>query len=142
MSFQSIAWRTYFLVVPALLLQACTDQRTSNVAQLGAETPAQGTQAKRGKEKPVMHKSGGSSGRSESQGGKAVADLPSSFGKSFTRLDDYLLHLQKHAAPTGQAWYREVEPGVYVEETTVVPPPAKPQRFTREQLMRKFGFAQ
>ena len=72
-------------------------------------------------------------------GGDGVRDLPSSFGKSFATLDDYLEHLRNYAGPVGQAWYRKAGPDSFELVTTVQPAPA-PQIFTRDQLMRKYGF--
>jgi len=75
--------------------------------------------------------------RSDSQDG--VQGLPSSFGKSFTTLDDYLEHLRNYAGPIDLPWYRENRPGAYELVTSIRPaPPA--ETYTREQLMRKYGF--
>ena len=71
--------------------------------------------------------------------GQPVANLPSSFGRSFATLDEYLEHLRRYAGPVDRPWYREVRPGVYERVTTIVPR-REPQTFTREQLMREFGF--
>src|SRR5919206_3310378 len=70
--------------------------------------------------------------------GEGVKDLPSSFGRSFATLDDYLDHLRRYAGPIDQPWYREVRPGVYEYVTSMRPDPA-PRTFTREELMRKYG---
>jgi len=72
-------------------------------------------------------------------GGGGVRGLPSSFGRSFASLDDYLEHLRNYAGPIDQPWYREIRPGVYELVTTISPAPA-PRTYTREQLMRQFGF--
>jgi len=69
-----------------------------------------------------------------------VRDLPSSFGRSFATLDEYLEHLQRYAGPVDQPWYRQIRPGLYEYVTTIRPAP-EPQTFTREELMRKYGFA-
>jgi hypothetical protein len=72
-------------------------------------------------------------------GTDGVRDLPSSFGRSFATLDEYLEHLRRYAGPVDQPWYREIRPGVYELVTTMRPaPPSK--TFTREELMREFGF--
>lgn len=97
-----------------------------------AERPAgaaDGAQAKR--EVPRMEQG--------ANGGDGVRGLPSSFGRSFATLDDYLEHLRKYAGTVDQPWYREVRPGVYELVTTLRPAPP-PETYTREQLMRKFGF--
>ena len=39
--------------------------------------------------------------------GDGVRNLPSSFGKSFATLDDYLEHLRIYAGPIDRPWYRE-----------------------------------
>ena len=72
-------------------------------------------------------------------GGPPVRGLPSSFGRSFATLDEYLAHLERYAGPVGQAWYRRVGPDIYERVTTVVPQP-QPRRFTRDELMRRYGF--
>ena len=70
---------------------------------------------------------------------EGVSGLPSSFGRSFATLDEYLAHLRQYAGPIDQPWYQEVEPGVYELVTSTHPAPP-PRRFTREQLMREYGF--
>jgi len=72
-------------------------------------------------------------------GGDGVRGLPSSFGRSFATLDEYLEHLRQVAGPVDQPWYRKVRPGVY-ELVTSQRPAAPPQTYSREELMRKFGF--
>lgn len=69
----------------------------------------------------------------------AVRNLPSSHGRSFATLDEYLAHLRDRAGPIGQAWYREIRPGVY-ELVTTLRPRGEPEIYTREQLMERFGF--
>jgi len=65
--------------------------------------------------------------------------LPDSFGRNFTTLDEYLEHLRRYAAPIDKPWYREVRPGVYERVTTRVPRRAA-ETYTRAQLMARFGF--
>jgi hypothetical protein len=72
-------------------------------------------------------------------GDGGVRGLPSSFGRSFASLDEYLEHLRRYAGPIDLPWYREVRPGVYQLVTTMTPAP-EPRIYTREQLMREFGF--
>ena len=72
-------------------------------------------------------------------GGDGVKGLPSSFGRSFATLDDYLEHLRNHAGTVDQPWYRKIGPDTYELVTSMRPAPP-PQTFTREELMRKFGF--
>ena len=105
----------------ALLAAACAD------APAGAADGAQGR-----KERVAMEQGAGSE-----RG--AVSGLPSSFGQSFATLDEYLEHLRKYAGPVDLPWYREVRPGVYEEVTTITPAPP-PKTYTREELMRKYGF--
>ena len=73
-------------------------------------------------------------------GGDGVRNLPSSFGKSFATLDDYLEHLARYAGPVDLPWYREIRPGLFELVTTMRPAPA-PKTSTREQLMREYGFS-
>ena len=72
--------------------------------------------------------------------GDGVRDLPSSFGRSFATLDEYLEHLRRYAGPIDQPWYRKIGPDAYEYVTSMRPAPP-PQTYTREELMRKFGFA-
>jgi hypothetical protein len=73
-------------------------------------------------------------------GTDGVANLPSSFGKSFATLDEYLEHLRQYAGPIDKPWYREIRLGVYELVTTMRPAPA-PRTFTRAELMRQYGFS-
>ncbi len=73
-------------------------------------------------------------------GKDGVAGLPSSFGKSFATLDEYLEHLRNYAGPIDLPWHREVRPGVYEYVTSMRPAPAATTS-TREQLMREYGFS-
>lgn len=73
-------------------------------------------------------------------GADGIRNLPSSFGKSFATLNEYLEHLRRYAGPIDQPWYREIRPGVYELVTTMRPAPP-PRTFTREQLMREYGFS-
>lgn len=74
-------------------------------------------------------------------GADGVRDLPSSFGRSFATLDEYLAHLRRHAGPIDLPWYREIRPGVYEYVTSLrLEESAAPKTYTREQLMREFGF--
>ena len=72
-------------------------------------------------------------------GGKPVSGLPFSHGKSFRTLDEYLAHLQKHAAPIDQPWWREIRPGVYEHVKRM--PGAPREIATRAELMKRFGFS-
>lgn len=73
-------------------------------------------------------------------GGEATAsELPFAQGRSFATLDDYLAHLQRRGA-TDVPWYRQVEPGLY-ELVSGRGRRAAPRRYTREELLRRFGFS-
>lgn len=74
------------------------------------------------------------------EGADGVRNLPSSFGKSFAALDDYLEHLRNHAGPIDKPWYREIRSGEFELVTTMRPAPAL-RTFTRAQLMREYGFS-
>ena len=67
------------------------------------------------------------------------ADLPFAGGMSFASLDDYLAHLRRRGT-YDVPWYREVSPGVYERVVGRGAPGQTPQRFTREELERKYGF--
>jgi hypothetical protein len=77
--------------------------------------------------------------------GNNVTNQQLPINQRFKTLDEYLAWLQEYAAPTDQAWYREIRPGVYELQTGNFVPlegtPGAPQRvFTREELEEKFGF--
>jgi hypothetical protein len=97
-----------------------------------AQKPADATNMARPQKDRVTMENGGNE-----TGG--VRNLPSSFGRSFASLDEYLEHLRRYAGPVDQPWYREIRPGEYELVTTMTP--AQPRRnYTRAQLMREFGF--
>ena len=75
----------------------------------------------------------------DSDGAQPVRQLPFAHGRSFATLDEYIEHLRNHAGPVGQPWYRKVGSDTY-ELVTTQRPAGEPQIFTREQLMRRFGF--
>ena len=77
-------------------------------------------------------------GMNESNGGGEVANLPYARGRTFRTLDEYLAHLEQQGAIDLPYW-RQVGPGVYEWVTTRVPP-GPPQRATRAELMRRYGF--
>ena len=70
--------------------------------------------------------------------GEGVAGLPFSHGKTFRTLDEYLAHLERHAAPIDQPWWREIRPGVYEHVKRM--PGATRETATRAELMARFGF--
>ena len=69
---------------------------------------------------------------------KGVAKLPYAHGHSFCSLDEYLAHLERHAGPIDQPWWRPVRPGVYEHVKRM--PGAKREIATRAELMKRFGF--
>lgn len=71
------------------------------------------------------------------QGG-GIAKLPFARGKTFRTLDDYLAHLERQGAIDLPYW-RPVGPGLYERVTRRVPA-GPPERATRAELMRRFGF--
>lgn len=77
-------------------------------------------------------------GMRESSKGGGVAKLPYARGKTFRALDEYLAHLERQGAIDLPYW-RQVAPGVYERVTSQVPAGA-PERATRAELMRRFGF--
>ena len=68
-----------------------------------------------------------------------VANLPFAMGRRFSTLDEYLTHLRCRAAPIDLPWWQEVRPGVYQQVAHL--PDAKRETATRDELMRRFGFA-
>lgn len=71
-------------------------------------------------------------------GGGGVAKLPFARGKTFASLDEYLAHLERQGAIDLPYW-RRVGPGLY-ERVTSRRPAGPPERATRAELMRRFGF--
>lgn len=71
--------------------------------------------------------------------GKEAHGLPGSFGRSFATLDAYLDHLERYAGPVGQPWFRKIGPDAY-EQVSTERPPSQPRTYSRDELMRKFGF--
>lgn len=70
-----------------------------------------------------------------------VTNAPNAVNQRFASLDEYLAFLERGAA-MDKAWYREIRPGVYQLETgNYRGPPIEKRNFTREELMRKYGFA-
>jgi hypothetical protein len=72
---------------------------------------------------------------SREEGG--VANLPFARGRKFHSLDDYLAHLEQQGA-IDLPWWRQVAPGVYERVTSMRD--RAPERATRAELMRRFGF--
>jgi hypothetical protein len=107
------------MLVAAALTAGCSQRTESAVPQPG-----------RDKENMMTN---------EAASGAPVANLPSSFGRNFATLDEYLAHLERYAGPVGRAWYRKVGPDAYELVTTVVPRPQL-RIYTREELMRQYGF--
>jgi hypothetical protein len=68
----------------------------------------------------------------------AVSNLPFARGAVFRCLDEYLAHLEAGGA-IDLPWWREISPGVYEHVTTYTG--AEREIVTREELMRRFGFA-
>lgn len=75
-----------------------------------------------------------------------VRNLPLAHGRTFATLDEYLAHLRRNAGTIDMPWYREIRPGVYElvssdRRLRMEQEPEPEQRvFTREELMRRFGF--
>ena len=75
--------------------------------------------------------------QSERQSG--VANLPYARGRVFSSLDEYLAFLERQGA-IDLPWWRQVSPGVYQRVARGFPGRA-PERATRAELMRRFGFS-
>jgi hypothetical protein len=75
-------------------------------------------------------------GQSENQ----VSNQQTDVSRRFSTLDDYLAHLERQGA-VDMPWWREVEPGVYELVTSFRPLEGqRPERATRAELMRRYGF--
>jgi hypothetical protein len=73
---------------------------------------------------------------------KPVTIAPIPLNQRFRTLDEYLAFRKKGAA-IDKAWYREIRPGVYQLETGNYRPLGGDDQkriFTREELMREYGF--
>ena len=68
-----------------------------------------------------------------------VSNLPFAHGRTFATLDEYLAHLEAHAGPIDQPWWREIRPGVYEHVKRM--PEATREIATRAELMKRFCFA-
>lgn len=76
----------------------------------------------------------------DDHGAKAAPqELPFAQGHSFATLDEYLAFRRKRGA-TDVPWYREVSPGVYELESRRGPG-APVRTYTRDELMKRFGFS-
>jgi hypothetical protein len=74
----------------------------------------------------------------ETQESGGIANLPYARGRRFHSLDAYLAHLERQGA-IDLPWWRQIRPGVYERVTNM--PGRAPERATRAELMRRFGFA-
>lgn len=73
--------------------------------------------------------------------GKLVTNASIPINQQFRTLDEYLAFRKKRGA-VDDAWYREIRPGVYqLESGNYRGPAAEKRTFTREELMRKYGFS-
>lgn len=64
-----------------------------------------------------------------------------SVSQRFRTLDDYLAFLESRSVIDGH-WYREMRPGIYrLEVGNYHGPEIEKRIFTREELLRKFGFS-
>ena len=79
----------------------------------------------------------GQRGMTQEKPAVGVANLPYARGRTFQTLDDYLAHLEQQGA-IDLPWWRQVAPGVYERVTSM--PGRPPERATRAELMRRFGF--
>ena len=66
-----------------------------------------------------------------------VANLPYARGRIFDSLDAYLAYLERQGA-IDLPWWRQVSPGIYERVRRM--PGARPERATRAELMRRYGF--
>ena len=71
--------------------------------------------------------------------GQPMSELPFAQGKTFATLDEYLAHL-KVLGTMDLPYYEEVAPGRY-QLISGRGSGQSPRFFTREQLLKKYGFA-
>ena len=74
----------------------------------------------------------------ESAASEGIANLPWARGQKFRSLDEYLAHLERQGA-MDLPWWRRVEPGIY-ELVGIRVPGQPPERATRTELLRRYGF--
>ena len=67
-----------------------------------------------------------------------MSQLPFARGRTFQTLDDYLAFLERQGAIDLPYW-RQVAPGLY-EHVTTQRPRGTPERATRADLLKRFGF--
>ena len=94
-----------------------------------------------GESPTAVAKSANGAGEQESKvadEGDEVRNLPYARGRSFQTLDEYLAHLERQAAIDLPYW-RRVGPDLYEWVRTRVPR-GPPERATRAELMRRYGF--
>jgi hypothetical protein len=101
--------------------------------------PADESSAAERADKPHQHLAKGKA-RGACDSPQGIAGLPFAHGRRFCALDDYLGHLENHAGPIGQPWWKEVRPGVFQHMTTATN--ARRETATRAELMKRFGFSQ
>jgi hypothetical protein len=70
---------------------------------------------------------------------EARKDLPFAEGHDFASLDAYLKHLADRG-PIGVPFYREVAPGQFERQVQMLRPGEKPQRLSRADLAKRYGF--
>ena len=112
------------LMLFAVVAGACSNETVGAVAT-----------TERGKEKAMTDEA--------APGNAARRELPYAHGRTFANLDEYLAHLERYAGPVGQPWYRKIGPDLYERVTTArsLDGLGQPETFTREQLMREYGFS-
>ena len=71
---------------------------------------------------------------------EGIGNLPFAMGRRFRTLDDYLAHLECHAAPIDLPWWRQIRPEVYEHVKRL--PGARREIATRAELMKRFGFSE
>jgi hypothetical protein len=77
--------------------------------------------------------------------GESVTQQQVPINQQFRSLDEYLAHLERMEGPVDGPWYKEIRPGIYELQTgnlRVLGAEQQKQIFTREELEKKFGFAE
>ena len=111
----------------------------SLAAAAAAHSPFRPLPPEAGREDHVVDKAGGKAAADDSGTGRA--GLPYAFGRRFKSLDEYLLHLQQHAAPIDLPWWRKVGPDRFERVIAIrTPTPPKHEVASRAELMRRYGF--
>ena len=123
--------RLLFAIVLSIFAISCQQKNAVSTTEVATNEQSEPAITESKKENVTVSQKG----CSKTQDG--VVDLPYSFGKTFSTLDEYLAHLKQLAAVDLPYW-REVRPDVF--EQVIHMTGAKPETATRDELMERYCF--